>query len=372
MTYRARSALLAAFALLALGADPALAGIHTWDVSEVFSNADGTIQFVELVEANGGNAEGGVGNGSISSNTKVFNWANGAVANTANKKYLVATPAFASLPGAPTPNAIISAGTLPFFFQPSGDTVSFAVYDSCVFGAIPTDGVHSFDCVTNTTVVNSPTNFAGTSGSVIAAIAPGLVSNFQDGTLQNWTGGSAPTNIANGGPAGAGDRYLQISATSNFLGVFNKVQWSGNYIAAQIDHIDMNLKNFGPNPVSIRIMLLTAGCDFGGTLCTAWTSTLATPVSAGSSWITASFSVKEINLTRVLGSQSYAASLSNVERILIRHDDGTPNPPTSGVAVSATLGIDNVLPEPSFTVALAVGAALIGGLSRTRRRSRPR
>ncbi|MFP6607219.1 MAG: hypothetical protein VCC19_11635, partial [Myxococcota bacterium] len=43
-------------------AGPALAGIHTWDVNEVFSNADGTIQFVELWEAAGGAGEVNVGN----------------------------------------------------------------------------------------------------------------------------------------------------------------------------------------------------------------------------------------------------------------------------------------------------------------------
>src|SRR5262245_29513766 len=77
------------------------------------------------------------------------------------------------------------------------------------------------------------------------AIAPNQVDNFQDGTLQNWSGGSAPTNISTGGPTGVGDRYLRISANSGLLGVFNRVQWSGNYVLAAIDHVNMNLNNFG-------------------------------------------------------------------------------------------------------------------------------
>jgi hypothetical protein len=48
---RAPAALLAILTLLA--AQAALAGIHTWDVREVFSNADGSIQFVEFWEAGG-------------------------------------------------------------------------------------------------------------------------------------------------------------------------------------------------------------------------------------------------------------------------------------------------------------------------------
>ena len=63
---------------------------------------------------------------------------------------------------------------------------------------------------------------------------------------------------------------------------------------------------------------------------------------SGSGWVTASFSVKEADLTLVLGSDSYTTSLSNVERVLIRHDDGTPSPPDTEPPVSATLGIDNV------------------------------
>ncbi len=55
-------------AALALGVGgAAVAGVHTWDVNEVFSNADGTIQFVELREAAGTANETGVGNGSLSS-----------------------------------------------------------------------------------------------------------------------------------------------------------------------------------------------------------------------------------------------------------------------------------------------------------------
>jgi hypothetical protein len=195
-------------------------------------------------------------------------------------------------------------------------------------------------------------------------ISANQVDDFQNGTVQNWSGGSAPANIATGGPAGTGDRYLRISSTSSFLGVFNLVQWSGNYVTAAIDAVDMNLNNFGPNPVEIRIMLFTPGCDLGASACTAWTSTLATPLAAGSGWVSASFSVKEADLTRVRGSGSYASSLANVERILIRHDNGAPTPPGTGPIVTATLGIDNVLPEPSRPLGLLVGALLLAALSR--------
>ena len=48
------------------------AGAHTWDVNELFSNADGTIQFVELLEANGTANELGLPNVMLMSSTQTF------------------------------------------------------------------------------------------------------------------------------------------------------------------------------------------------------------------------------------------------------------------------------------------------------------
>jgi len=146
----------------------ATAGIHTWDVNEVFSNADGTVQFVELWEANGTPGEVGVGNGSMSSNSTSFAIGNGAVAPpTTNKFYLIATPAFAALPGAPVPDKTIPAGSIPFF-NTSGDTVAFVGVDSWTFGAVPTNGTQSLDRLTGVGT-NTPTNYAGATGTVDAS-----------------------------------------------------------------------------------------------------------------------------------------------------------------------------------------------------------
>jgi hypothetical protein len=162
---------LVAGTIALLSAGQTNAGIHTWDVNEVFSNADGTIQFVELYEADGLANETGVGFGTISSNTESHNWNQGAVAApTTNKRYLIATPAFANLPGAPTPDVILPAGKVPFF-SPGGDTVAFLTYDSWTFGAIPTNGTDSLDALTGVGP-NSPTNYAGATGSVDASPPP--------------------------------------------------------------------------------------------------------------------------------------------------------------------------------------------------------
>lgn len=158
-------------AVVALQAAGASAGIHTWDVNEVFSNGNGTIQFVELWEANGTPGETGVGNGTITSSLQSHSFGNGAVtAPTTNKHYLIATADFAALPGAPTPDEIIPAGKVPFF-DTAGDTVAFGGFDSFVFGAVPTNGIDSLHKLTGVGV-NSPTNYAGASGSVDASPGP--------------------------------------------------------------------------------------------------------------------------------------------------------------------------------------------------------
>ncbi len=160
-------------ALVLLAASTASAGIHTWDVREVFSNHDGTIQYVELFDAGATGNETGVGNGTLTSSLNTFTWANGPVTPPTNgKSYLIATAAFAALPGAPTPDVIIPATDVPFF-NPAGDTISFGAIDSLVFGAIPTNGTDSFDEIAGVGP-NTPKNYAGVQGNVSAGGPPAV------------------------------------------------------------------------------------------------------------------------------------------------------------------------------------------------------
>jgi hypothetical protein len=356
-------------------ASPCAAKNHLWRFTEFFSNADGSVQFIEMQECCGSDVETQMSSTSITSNGNIFNFPNNLVGPTAHRWILVATQSFADLPGAPTPDYIIPE----HFFDPQGDTLRYRGTTDLVdllAGALPRDGQHSFDRSLQTgqlsVIVNDPINFAGATGSVRAAIAPGNLDDFQNGTLQNWAGNSALTNIATGGPDGAGDRYLRLNtATSSLLSTFNESQWAGNYVTAGIDQIDVDLNNdAGSDPVSMRIMLLTPGCEGVTLTCTAWTSTNATALAPGSGWVHSSFSIAEADLTRVLGGDSYAVSLQNVERLLIRHDAGTPSPPGSESFVVATLGVDNVLPEPSGPIGLVAGAALLGAAQRRRQSSR--
>lgn len=146
------------------------AGAHTWDVNEVFSNADGTIQFVELREANGTPGEINLNGRTVSSDAtgKSFTIVGNVESPSSNRLFLIATQSFADLPGAPTPDRILPLALMPFFFSVSGDTVRYNPYDAFTFGPVPTDGINSMNRIGGV-AANSPTNYAGATGSVDAS-----------------------------------------------------------------------------------------------------------------------------------------------------------------------------------------------------------
>jgi len=173
------------------GIAPALCGVHLWRVKEAFSNADGSIQFIEIATCCGSTGEIFTSGQAVSSTSHSFPIPANQSGSTLNKHLLLATDSFRMLPGAPTPDYIID----PHFFATTGDTISFSVYDTMVFGAgvLPTDGTRSLNKdpndATDTTVsaVNSPTNYAGQTGSVTAVGGPPGV---PDGT-----GGTTPMTV---------------------------------------------------------------------------------------------------------------------------------------------------------------------------------
>lgn len=177
-------AILFVLLLLVVSSPLEIAGSHTWKFVEAFSNADGTIQFIEFGELNGAITEFAINTHSMSSNTKTFPIGGSSLTgSTALKRFLVATPAFAALPGAPTPDRILPAGSVPFFSRVN-DTLACTGWPSMIFtaGQLPTDGIHSLTatlsgpsagtCSPCTVTVNSPTNYAAVTGSVDASTPP--------------------------------------------------------------------------------------------------------------------------------------------------------------------------------------------------------
>jgi len=194
-----------------------------------------------------------------------------------------------------------------------------------------------------------------------AAITIGQVDDFQNGTLQDWGGGSSPTSIATGGPAGANDRYLQISATNNNLGTNNTAaRWTGDYGAAGVVALSFDLNNFGPDPLALRIMLFGPGGNF--------TTTQETVLAPGSGWVSIAFGLAEADLTQVQGTGTLAQTLAGVTTLLIRHDSDPISPSGQQNPVTGTLGIDNItaVPEPGSALLLAAGIAALAAIRRSR------
>jgi hypothetical protein len=138
---------------------------HTWLINEIYSNGDGTLQFVELREAQNSDFEGFfVGHRLTSSDgttSQALTFASNLPSTaTASKSVLIATQAFADL-GLVTPDYIIPAGFIPT----GGGTLNFASVDAVTFSALPSNGCSSINR-SSQSQTNSPTNFSGSSSAI--------------------------------------------------------------------------------------------------------------------------------------------------------------------------------------------------------------
>lgn len=149
---------------------PAQAAFHLWTITEVYSNADGTVQFIELVgdADNQHLLEGHTMVADSDGTVRSFTFPNNlSSSSTNNRRMLLATPGFSDLPGGVQPDYEIPAG----FFDPEAGaiTLNFAEgSDQFTFSCtdLPTDGILSL--LRNlTTAVNSPENFTGDTGELI-------------------------------------------------------------------------------------------------------------------------------------------------------------------------------------------------------------
>jgi hypothetical protein len=204
--------------------------------------------------------------------------------------------------------------------------------------------------------------------TAVLAVSGNQLDDFQNGTVQSWQKGSAsslqPTNIANGGPAGAGDNYLQVvslggGGADSRMAVFNDSQWSGNYVTAGVRQIEMDMANFGVQSLDIRIAIdggTFAGGGPGNCTATCYSSNFAVNLPADGQWRNFAFLLNTSSMVRANGSPG-SEPLSTVlsSAIELRIVAGT-SPDWIGMAIAGTLGIDNVLASTvpvelqSFTV----------------------
>ncbi len=200
------------------------------------------------------------------------------------------------------------------------------------------------------------------------AVVVGQTDTFTS-DIQNWGGGASPTWISTGGPAGAGDGFLQVTGhggggPGSKVAVLNSNQWSGNYSllgAAPVISVDM--KNLGSTALIMRLILMTGGTS------TQWVSQSSANLAVGSAWQHFTFTLSSSQFNEVeTGSPatSFADTLANMSQIMFRHHpDATA---TDGVAIVGSVGIDNVhvTPEPASFLALGLGVLAV---MRRRKRS---
>ena len=191
------------------------------------------------------------------------------------------------------------------------------------------------------------------------AVVVGQLDTFQDGTTSNWQNGEAGNavpvaNIATGGPAGAGDRYIRLTADGSSSGgkltVWNRDQWLGDYVGQNITTIEVDLRNEGAVALSIRLAFKTGP---GGSVPGFLTPAMLLPV--GSGWQHFSISIVPSNLIPINNPGPWASFFIGEVRFI--HEVGASN--LSGDNVVGMLGIDNIraVPEPA-TSALFVGGLL--------------
>lgn len=191
------------------------------------------------------------------------------------------------------------------------------------------------------------------------AITLGQVDDFEDGTGLGWVNGTSapdPSNIATGGPAGAGDNFLQVTSDGAGAGgklvTFNQKQWIGNYLQAGVTGIELDLKNFGTTPLSIRLALKTGSGSAAG-----YVSKTPFALPADSEWHHAVLALDAVSLTRVNSSTlTLAALLAKPGELRLIHSTTVKS---TGDQLTGKLGIDNIraVPEPASVLLASTALA---------------
>jgi hypothetical protein len=177
-----------------------------------------------------------------------------------------------------------------------------------------------------------------------SAISLNQIDDFQDGTTMGWQEGTSspnpPTNIPSGGPAGAGDAYVQNISSGGFgagskMIMFNDAQWTGSYNAAGVTRLTADMANQGATTLHMRVAIR------GGPNSTVYGSTVAVDLPADGVWRPVMFDLTTSGMTLVGGADTLAQVLAGVNELRILSAEAGPS--FNGDPIAATLGMDNLL-----------------------------
>jgi hypothetical protein len=193
-----------------------------------------------------------------------------------------------------------------------------------------------------------------------AAATLGMVDDFQDGTTAGWRGAS-PANAPNLGPGGVGDHALRVTATGDRAVIVNTDQWMGNYAAAGVTELSIDVRHENAFPLALRIGMAQGGVGSGG-LGDTYVSATATSVPNDGQWHRIKLSMAPESFVPHTANTNptpdAAAALTAVGHLRILHN---PTPNFLGANVLATFYFDNIraVPEPATLALSMCGAAAL-------------
>ncbi len=194
--------------------------------------------------------------------------------------------------------------------------------------------------------------------STVYAIGPMEMDDFEDGTTENWQQPAAspgPSNVPDGGPAGAGDNFLLVPSSGTpgpggRVAVINESQWTGDYNAiGSAFTISLEVANFPPIPVAlgdtplqIRLALESGSVPQGDGESERWVTTSSFPLPRDGVWRQATFTFTEAEMSQVSGTGTLSDTLDNVTQLRIISAEDVS---FMGDQVAADLGVDNIQVE---------------------------
>jgi hypothetical protein len=183
--------------------------------------------------------------------------------------------------------------------------------------------------------------------------------DFQDSTTQGWGIGAGPQPeiMTDGGPLGASDRFMMMTADGSSSGgrltVFNRSQWLGDYIAAGVTAVQIDLRNFSTQTLTIRIAFKnTTSPGSAG-----FSSATGFSLPADGQWHTAVFPITAAGMAPVFNPGDFNTFMMNPAEMRILH---ATSPSVTGNSIVAQMGVDNIraIPAPGAAALLVSGAAL--------------